>query len=401
MLFRARSGRRWKGEHHGRGTSYVLHARRRLRLQARHRRAGAGPASREHDPPRSQLSWSGLDAPDDAAVYRIAPDLAIVQTVDFFTPDRRRPVRVGTYRRGQRPLGRLRDGRPPDDGSEPRGLAARARLRPPRGGLDGAGDACNEAGVTIVGGHSIDDPEPKFGLAVTGVVHPDRIVTKTGAAAGSELVLTKPLGMGIVSSGIKEGKTTAETAERAIRIMSTLNRSASEAMIQVGVDAATDVTGFGLVGHLLQMLDGRLDADLDHASVPVLEEAVELAAAGILPGGSRRNRDAGAPSVDPGPLDEARAAVLYDAQTSGGLSDGRSTREGRSPDAGAGRSRGGRSGEDRRSGRWQGEDPGWLRAYGSPGSSPTRWSSIASRVGRTRPAGSSPSRMAPSPRSSA
>jgi selenide,water dikinase len=101
--------------------------------------------------------------------------------------------------------------------------------------------------------------------------------------------------------------------------MSTLNRSASEAMIEVGVDAATDVTGFGLIGHLLQMLDARLDADLDLASVPVLEEAVELASAGILPGGSRRNLDAGAPSVDPGPLDEARMAVLYDAQTSGGL----------------------------------------------------------------------------------
>jgi selenide,water dikinase len=269
-----------------------------------------------HDDPSLLV---GLDAPDDAAVYRIGPEVAIVQTVDFFTPivDDAYPwgriaaanALSDVYAMGASPKTALNlVGWPRELGFDLLGAV-----------IDGAGDACNEAGVTIVGGHSIEDPEPKFGLSVTGVVHPDRIVTKTGAAAGSELVLTKPLGMGIIASGIKEGKTTAETAERAIRIMSTLNRSSSEAMIQVGVDAATDVTGFGLIGHLLQMLDGRLDADLDHASVPMLEEAVELAAAGILPGGSRRNRDAGAPSVDPGPLDEARTAVLYDAQTSGGL----------------------------------------------------------------------------------
>jgi selenide,water dikinase len=261
----------------------------------------------------------GLDAPDDAAVYRISPDVAIVQTVDFFTPivdDAYSWGRIAAanalsdvYAMGASPKTALNlVGWPRELGFDLLGAV-----------IDGAGDACDEAGVTIVGGHSIEDPEPKFGLSVTGVVHPDRIVTKTGATPGSELILTKPLGMGIISSGIKEGKTTAGTAERAIRIMSTLNRSASEAMIEVGVEAATDVTGFGLIGHLLQMLDGRLDADLDRGNVPVLEEAAELAAAGILPGGSRRNREAGAPSVDPGPLDEARMAVLYDAQTSGGL----------------------------------------------------------------------------------
>ena len=261
----------------------------------------------------------GLDAPDDAAVYRVGRDLAIVQTVDFFTPivdDAYSWGRIAAanalsdvYAMGASPKTALNlVGWPRELGFDLLGSV-----------IDGAGDACNEAEVTIVGGHSIEDPEPKFGLSVTGVVHPDRVVAKTGAGAGCELVLTKPLGMGLISSGIKEGKTTAETAERAIRIMSTLNRAASEVMIEVGVDAATDVTGFGLIGHLLQMLDGRLDADLDHGSVPVLEEAVELAAAGVLPGGSRRNREAGAPSVDPGPLDEARMAVLYDAQTSGGL----------------------------------------------------------------------------------
>ena len=261
----------------------------------------------------------GLDAPDDAAVYRVGPDLAIVQTVDFFTPivdDAYSWGRIAAanalsdvYAMGASPKTALNlVGWPRALGFELLGAV-----------IEGAGDACSEADVTIVVGHSIEDPEPKFGLSVTGVVHPDRVVTKTGAAAGCDLVLTKPLGMGLISSGIKEGKTTPLTAERAVRIMSTLNRAASEAMTEVGVDAATDVTGFGLIGHLLQMLDGRLDADLDHGSVPVLEEAYELAAAGLLPGGTRRNREAGARSVDPGSLDETRMAVLYDAQTSGGL----------------------------------------------------------------------------------
>ena len=314
----------------------------------------------------------GLDSPDDAAVYRIGPDVAIVQTVDFFTPivdDAYSWGRIAAanalsdvYAMGASPKTALNlVGWPRELGFDILGAV-----------IDGAGDACNEAGVTIVGGHSIEDPEPKFGLSVTGVVHPDRIVTKTGAAAGSELVLTKPLGMGIVSSGIKEGKTTAETAERAIRIMSTLNRSASEAMIQVGVDAATDVTGFGLVGHLLQMLDGRLDADLDARERPRARgssRARRRRHPSRREPSQPRRRSALGRSRSPGRGSYSSALRRPDV---GRSSDGRSTREGRSPDAGAGRSRGGRSGEDRRPGRWQGEDPGWLRAYGSPGSSPTR-----------------------------
>ena len=269
----------------------------------------------QHDP--SLLV--GLDAPDDAAVYRIAPDVAIVQTVDFFTPivdDAYSWGRIAAanalsdvYAMGASPKTALNlVGWPRGLGFELLGAV-----------IEGAGDACHEAGVAVVGGHSIDDSEPKFGLSVTGTVHPDRIVTKTGATDGCELVLTKPLGMGIISSGIKEGKTSKETAQRAIRIMSSLNRSASEAMIEVGVEAATDVTGFGLVGHLLQMLGDRLDAELHFESIPIVTEAVSLAAAGILPGGSRRNRASGEARVDAGGLDGASSALLYDAQTSGGL----------------------------------------------------------------------------------
>ncbi|MDQ3618557.1 MAG: selenide, water dikinase SelD [Actinomycetota bacterium] len=261
----------------------------------------------------------GLDAPDDAAVYQIAPDVAIVQTVDFFTPivdDAYSWGRIAAanalsdvYAMGASPKTALNlVGWPRDLGFELLGAV-----------IEGAGDACHEAGVAVVGGHSIDDPEPKFGLSVTGTVHPDRIVTKTGATSGCELVLTKPLGMGIISSGIKAGKTTEETEQRAIRIMSALNRSACEAMVEVGAEAATDVTGFGLVGHLLQMLDGRLDADLHYSSIPLLEDAVGLAAAGVFPEGSRRNRAAGEGRVRAAGVGEAPLALLYDAQTSGGL----------------------------------------------------------------------------------
>jgi selenide,water dikinase len=185
--------------------------------------------------------------------------------------------------------------------------------------LDGSAELCDEAGVTIVGGHSVDDPEPKYGLAVTGFVHPDKVVRKTGASPGSNLVLTKPLGMGIISSGIKDGKTTPATAAEAIRIMGALNRAAAEAMTAVGVQAATDVTGFGLIGHLLQMLDGHLSAELDFDAIPVLPEAIELVQQGVLAGGSKRNFEAMADSVDTAGLDNARAMVLFDAQTSGGL----------------------------------------------------------------------------------
>lgn len=261
----------------------------------------------------------GLDAPDDAAVYRITDEIAIVQTVDFFTPIVDDPYSWGriaaanalsdVYAMGGRPITAL------NLIGWPRSLDFEILGRV----IDGAGDTCEEAGVSIVGGHSVDDPEPKFGLAVTGTVHPDRIVRKTGAAPGSLLVLTKPLGMGIISSGIKEGKTSDETARVAIDVMARLNADASDAMIEIGVVAATDVTGFGLIGHLLGMLGDGLDASLDFEAIPVLNEAFDLAAQGVLPGGSKRNYGSMKERVDLGDLNEAATAVLFDAQTSGGL----------------------------------------------------------------------------------
>jgi selenide, water dikinase len=261
----------------------------------------------------------GLGAPDDAAVYRLTDEIAIVQTVDFFTPVVDDPFDWGrvaaanalsdVYAMGGRPVTALNlVGWPRDLDFD---LLGRV--------LEGGSAVCSEAEVNIVGGHSIDDPEPKYGLAVTGLIHPAHIVAKTTGKVGCDLVLTKPLGMGIISSGIKEGKTSIETAARAIEIMTTLNRTASEAMIEIGATAATDVTGFGLLGHLLQMLDGRLSARLFAGSIPVLPEAYDLFASGVLPGGSRRNRKADEPFVDARGLSDEGLAVLFDAQTSGGL----------------------------------------------------------------------------------
>src|ERR687891_1647941 len=261
----------------------------------------------------------GLDAPDDAAVYEVAPGRAIVQTVDFFTPIVDDPYDWGriaaanalsdVYAMGARPAIAL------NLVGWPRSLDLELLGRV----LDGGSDACSEAGVAIVGGHSVDDPEPKYGLAVTGIIDPARVVRVTGARPGFDLVLTKPLGMGIISSGIKEAKTSAATAARAIEIMATLNRAASEVMIEVGVAAATDVTGFGLMGHLLQMLDGRVSARLSAASISVLPEAYDLVESGVLPAGSKRNRAADEGFVDAQGLSDKRLAVLFDAQTSGGL----------------------------------------------------------------------------------
>ena len=261
----------------------------------------------------------GLESPDDAAVYRVTSELALVQTVDFFTPIVDDPHAWGriaaanslsdVYAMGARPVTAM------NLVGWPRALDFELLGRV----LEGAGAACGQAGVTIVGGHSVDDPEPKFGLSVTGFVHPDRIVRKTGARPGCELVLTKPLGMGIISSGIKEGKTSSATEREAIEVMAQLNAGASEAMLEVGVAAATDVTGFGLIGHLGEMLGPGLSAELDFDSIPVLNEAFDLAAQGVFPAGSKRNLEASEDRVDHGSLNEASRLVLFDAQTSGGL----------------------------------------------------------------------------------
>lgn len=264
----------------------------------------------------------GTSTHDDAAVYRLGPDLAAVATVDYITPVVDDPFTFGAvaatnslsdiYAMGARPLFALSLVNFPRDA-----LPFEVLEQIVRGGTAKA----TEAGVPIIGGHSVDDREPKFGLAVYGIVHPDRIVRNVGARPGDRLLLTKPIGTGILLTAEKNGLLTSAQLQPAVESMLRLNRDASEAMLAVGVSAATDVTGFGLLGHLSEMLLGSgVGATLDFDSVPLLPGVIELAEQGIVPGGTRRNLDSVASLIEwPERLSEPRRLVLADAQTSGGL----------------------------------------------------------------------------------
>lgn len=261
----------------------------------------------------------GLSVPDDAAVYALDDERALVQTVDFFTPIVDDPYDWGriaaanalsdVYAMGGAPVLAL------NIVAWPRSLGFEILGRV----LEGGRDICTSAGVDVVGGHSIDDPEPKYGLCVTGFVQRSAIITTKGARPGDLLVLTKALGTGIISSALKQGVAPPDAVAASIASMTRLNRAASEAMMAAGAHAATDVTGFGLIGHLIEMLGEDLDAVIDPSSVPVLEGAVRLADQGVLPGGSLRNKESWGPGVETGTVAGGLIDVLFDAQTSGGL----------------------------------------------------------------------------------
>lgn len=263
----------------------------------------------------------GLDAPDDAAIYRITDDTALVQTVDFFTPIVDDPYDWGAiaaanafsdvYAMGGKPLLALNlVGWPMEVDLE---LLADV--------LQGGADKAKEAGVSIVGGHTVDDREPKYGMSVTGTVHPDRIVKVSGARSGMVLVLTKPLSMGVISTAIKRQAASDSLVEEATRIMSTLNAGAAEAMNEVGAAAATDITGFGLLGHLHQMArESGVSAEVWLGEVPVLDGVIDLISKDLVPGGTRRNESHFSQFVDfESSIDGDHRTLLFDAQTSGGL----------------------------------------------------------------------------------
>jgi selenide, water dikinase len=264
----------------------------------------------------------GTKYADDAAVYQLTEDLAIVQTVDYITPVVDDPYACGAvaaanslsdvYAMGARPIFAL------NVVGFPTGKLPLATLTAI---LQGGADKVREAGASIVGGHSIDDPEPKYGLVVTGLVHPKKVVTNAAARVGDQLILTKPLGMGIITTGIKRERVSPETIVEAVHIMATLNKSAADAMIDVGVNACTDVTGFGLLGHLHEMTSGSgVGARISLSAVPILPEAWTLVKDGICPGGTKRNRDALQGHVTWAPeITEEGQLILCDAQTSGGL----------------------------------------------------------------------------------
>ncbi len=263
----------------------------------------------------------GLSTGDDAAVYRLRPDLAIVQTVDFFPPIVDDPFTFGeiavanalsdVYAMGGTPLLGLNIVAFPAD--LPNQILAEI--------LKGGASKAREAGVLVVGGHTVDDNEPKYGMAVTGTVVPGKEITNAGAHIGDVLVLTKPIGTGVITTAGKSGVVDDAVLAGAVEIMRALNEGSSRAMVRADVHACSDVTGFGLLGHLREMSEGcKFSARIEAAAVPLLPGARELADAGQVPGGTRRNLASVEPVTEwAESIDSITKLLLADAQTSGGL----------------------------------------------------------------------------------
>jgi selenide,water dikinase len=264
----------------------------------------------------------GLDTSDDAGVYRLNDELALVQTLDFFTPIVDDPYDFGQiaaanaisdiYAMGGKPLTVLNIVAFPISTLDKHILSDILR---------GAADKVREAGATLVGGHSIDDKEPKFGLAVTGIVHPGKVRTNAGAIPGDRLILTKPIGVGILTTSIKKDQLTSEEMKRLTQVMATLNKTAAEIMERYPVHACTDVTGFGLIGHSLEMAKGsKVSVKIYQKDVPLLPRVRALAEAGFVPGGTKNNFAHVKDDVTfPDELDQIDRWILCDAVTSGGL----------------------------------------------------------------------------------
>ena len=262
----------------------------------------------------------GFDKSDDASVYKISDDLALVQPVDFFPPIADDPYTFGAiaatnalsdvYAMGGEPKLAL------NIMAVPEGMPGEAVHEMLRGGYD----KVYEAGALITGGHSILDPEPKYGLAVTGFVHPDRMLTNSGAKPGDVLLFTKPIGIGILTTAAKADMLTPELEKRMTDLMMTLNKAARDAMVKYRVHACTDVTGFGMLGHLSEMATGSdVEITLHVDEVDLISEAYEFAQMGLLPAGMYRNRSFAEKYVDAGQTELAKQDMLYDPQTSGGL----------------------------------------------------------------------------------
>ena len=263
----------------------------------------------------------GFDTADDAGVYRIAEDLALVQTVDFFTPVVDDPFTFGAiaaanalsdvYAMGGRPISALSIVAFPADGD----LDDLAAI------MCGGVEKMREAGCAILGGHSVNDGEIKFGYAVTGLVHPDHVKPNAGAREGDALIFTKALGTGVIATALKRGLASAESVAAAEASMLTLNRAVCEAMLQFDVHGCTDVSGFGLMGHAREMaLASNVTLEIESTSLRVLPGALEAIAAGAIPGGLHNNRDFASCIVEErGLIDPALVTLFYDPQTSGGL----------------------------------------------------------------------------------
>lgn len=264
----------------------------------------------------------GFDTADDAGVYQLTPDLALVQTVDFFTPIVDDPYTFGevaatnslndVYAMGGRPISALSIVGFPNTG---RDVDVLERI------LQGGLAKMQEAGCVVIGGHSIGDDEIKFGYAVTGLIHPARVWANVGAREGDRLILTKPIGTGVISTALKQQKASDTAVSAMVKSMTTLNRQASEIALGFEIHAATDVTGFGLLGHAREMAVGsKVSLVLESRQIPLLPEALNYARQGYLPGGLHRNREfiAGCVEFADAVPEEVRS-LLFDPQTAGGL----------------------------------------------------------------------------------
>lgn len=263
----------------------------------------------------------GLDKSDDAAVYKMNEDTAIIQTLDFFTPIVDDPYLFGqiaatnslsdVYAMGGKPIIAL------NIVCFPKYLDIKILGEILKGGAD----KVKEAGALLIGGHSVEDDEPKYGLSVTGFVHPEKVLTNSGAKPGDVLILTKPLGSGILSTGIKAGLLDDEVIDRVVKVMNTLNREAAEGMEKVKVNACTDVTGFGLIGHAFEMAKGsETTLIIESEKVPVIEGTFDMASMGIIPAGAYKNMGfVGEEAAFAESVTIDIQNILYDPQTSGGL----------------------------------------------------------------------------------
>ncbi len=262
----------------------------------------------------------GIETSDDGAIYRVNDEVALIQTLDFFTPVVDDPYTFGQvaaanalsdiYAMGGEPKVALNIVAWPNC-VNPRFLGEILR---------GGADKVKEAGAVLAGGHSIQDQEPKYGLSVTGFVHPDKIFKNSGAKPGDVLILTKPLGTGIVNTAVKADMASERAKEEVIRVMTTLNQKAKRVIEHYPVHACTDVTGFGLAGHSVEMAEGsHVTLEIFMGQVPVQEEALEYARMGLVPAGMYRNRSFTEERIELGEVEEARMDLFFDPQTSGGL----------------------------------------------------------------------------------
>lgn len=263
----------------------------------------------------------GLDTSDDAAVYQINDEQAIIQTLDFFTPIVDDPYMFGQIAAANSLSDVYAMGGEPTIALNIVGFPTCLDMSILGEILKGGADKVKEAGALLVGGHTIEDNEPKYGLSVTGMVHPDKVLANAKARVGDALVITKPVGVGILNTAIKAELLTEEQTNEAMRVMAYLNKYAAEAMKPYDVSACTDITGFGLAGHVLEMAEGSgVTIEIDTDSIPVMDGARENAAMGLVPAGAYRNRDYSGHKISMSEsVDQEMQDILFDPQTSGGL----------------------------------------------------------------------------------